>query len=137
MLITVGPGSSTANVNQALFLCSRRWRLIELDRQSIRFSLRPVMPFRLDFTVWALRRRSQNAVDLWHNATYCRVLALDDQPVLVSVTQRKTTLNVTVTGEDLSPTRNRTLDSTVCATSRFGKDQCFSRGRRGRSKQPG
>ena len=81
--------------------------LIELDRQSIRFSLRPVMPFRLDFTVWALRRRSQNAVDLWHNATYCRVLALADQPVLVSVTQRKTTLDVTVTGEDLSPVAKR------------------------------
>ena len=107
MLITLCQGSSTANVNQVLFLCSRRWRLIELDRQSIRFSLRPVMPFRLDFTVWALRRRSQNAVDLWHNATYCRVLALGDQPVLVSVTQRKTTLDVTVTGEDLSPVAKR------------------------------
>ena len=55
--------------------------LIELDRQSDRFTLRPVMPFRLDLTVWALRRRSQNAVDLWNDATYSRVLALRGQPV--------------------------------------------------------
>jgi DNA-3-methyladenine glycosylase II len=76
--------------------------LIELDRQSERFTLRPMMPFRLDFTVWALRRRSQNSIDLWNEATYSRVLALGDQPVLVSVTQRKTTLDITLTGETLS-----------------------------------
>jgi DNA-3-methyladenine glycosylase II len=61
------------------------------------------MPFRLDLTVWALRRRSQNAVDLWSDATYSRVLAVGDQPVLVSVTQHETTLDVTVSGETLSP----------------------------------
>src|ERR1017187_4663083 len=36
-----------------------------LDGDLIRFSICPVMPFRLDLTVWALRRRSMNAVDLW------------------------------------------------------------------------
>jgi DNA-3-methyladenine glycosylase II len=81
--------------------------LIELDRQSERFTLRPMMPFRLDFTVWALRRRSQNSIDLWNEATYSRVLALGDQPVLVSVTQRKTTLDITLTGETLSPAVKR------------------------------
>lgn len=77
--------------------------IIDLDRNLIRFFLRPVMPFRLDATVWALRRRSGNAVDLWNDETYRRVLAVDDKPVLVAVTQRGTTLDVTVTGEDLSP----------------------------------
>ncbi len=61
------------------------------------------MPFRLDATVWALRRRSGNAVDLWNDETYRRVLAVDDKPALVAVTQRGATLDVTVTGEDLSP----------------------------------
>jgi DNA-3-methyladenine glycosylase II len=27
-------------------------------------------PFRLDFTVWALRRRADNAVDTWDGRTY-------------------------------------------------------------------
>ena len=62
------------------------------------------MPFRLDLTVWALRRRSMNAVDLWDGETYRRVLAVDDKPVLVAVTQQATMLDITVTGEDLPPT---------------------------------
>jgi DNA-3-methyladenine glycosylase II len=66
-----------------------------------------VLPFRLDLTAWALRRRAQNAVDLWSDETYSRVLAVGDQPVLVSVTQQKTTLDVTVTGEALSPAVKR------------------------------
>src|SRR5665647_3641894 len=48
-----------------------------LDGDLIRFSICPVMPFRLDLTVWALRRRSMNAVDLWDGETYRRVLAVD------------------------------------------------------------
>ena len=60
------------------------------DRNSIRFSLRPVMPFRLDLTVWALRRRSANTVDVWQDNTYRRVLAINDQLLLVEVTQKKT-----------------------------------------------
>ena len=70
----------------------------------IRFSICPVVPFRLDLTVWALRRRSMNAMDLWDGETYRRVLAVDDKPVLVAVTQQATMLDITVTGEDLPPT---------------------------------
>ena len=61
------------------------------------------MPFRLDLTVWALRRRAGNAVDLWDNETYRRVLAVGDKPVLVAVTQRAATLHVIITGKALSP----------------------------------
>jgi DNA-3-methyladenine glycosylase II len=71
------------------------------DRNSIRFSLRPVMPFRLDLTVWALRRRSANTVDVWQDNTYRRVLAINDQLLLVEVTQKKTRLYVTITGPNL------------------------------------
>ena len=61
------------------------------------------MPFRLDLTTWALRRRSGNTVDVWQDETYRRVLAIDDQPVFVEVTQKKTKLNVTLTGPNLCP----------------------------------
>lgn len=71
------------------------------DRNLIRFSLRPVMPFRLDLTVWALRRRSGNMVDVWQDETYRRVLAINDQAVLVEVTQKKAKLDVIVTGTNL------------------------------------
>jgi DNA-3-methyladenine glycosylase II len=74
----------------------------DLDRDLIRFSVRPIAPFRLDLTVWALRRRSLNAVDLWNGVTYRRVLAIRDKAVLVAVTQRGMMLDVTVTGKDLS-----------------------------------
>ncbi|MGE0130557.1 MAG: DNA-3-methyladenine glycosylase [Blastocatellales bacterium] len=40
------------------------------------FSLRPAPPFRLDLTVWALRRRPDNQVDFWDGETYRRALML-------------------------------------------------------------
>jgi DNA-3-methyladenine glycosylase II len=51
------------------------------------FQLEPVPPFRLDLTVWVLRRRSHNLVDRWDGNTYRRVLVVQDQPVEVAVTQ--------------------------------------------------
>jgi DNA-3-methyladenine glycosylase II len=51
------------------------------------FFLKPVPPFRLDLTVWALRRRPNNAVDRWDGQTYHRVLPLPAGPVEVAVTQ--------------------------------------------------
>jgi DNA-3-methyladenine glycosylase II len=53
------------------------------------FFLQPVSPFRLDLTVWALRRRPENAMDRWDGQTYCRVLPLPAAPVEVAVTQIK------------------------------------------------
>ncbi|HLW68462.1 MAG TPA: hypothetical protein VKS79_24300 [Gemmataceae bacterium] len=51
------------------------------------FLLKPVPPFRLDLTVWTLRRRPNNAVDRWDGQTYRRVLALPAGPVEIAVTQ--------------------------------------------------
>jgi DNA-3-methyladenine glycosylase II len=51
------------------------------------FFLEPVPPFRLDLTVWTLRRRPDNAVDRWDGATYRRVVPLPAGPVEVAVTQ--------------------------------------------------
>jgi DNA-3-methyladenine glycosylase II len=51
------------------------------------FSIDPTPPFRLDLTVWAIRRRPENGIDLWDGETYERVLAVRGKPVLVRVTQ--------------------------------------------------
>ncbi len=52
-----------------------------------KFLLKPIPPFRLDLTVWVLRRRPGNAIDRWDGQTYRRVLVLDDQPVEAAVVQ--------------------------------------------------
>lgn len=49
--------------------------------------LRPRAPFRLDLTVWALRRRPRNAIDRWDGTTYTRTIALGDRLVEMAVRQ--------------------------------------------------
>ncbi len=51
------------------------------------FSLQAAPPFRLDLTVWAIRRRPENAIDRWDGEIYERVLAIRGKPVLTRVTQ--------------------------------------------------
>jgi DNA-3-methyladenine glycosylase II len=55
--------------------------------ESITFELEPAPPFRLDLTVWALRRRPHNQVDPWDGHTFQRVLLVDGVPIVVTVTQ--------------------------------------------------
>ncbi len=73
--------------------------------QSLNFHLRPVPPFRLDLTAWALRRRARNIVDRWDGGTYRRVLVIHESPVEVAVTQNGSAdhprLAVTVVGARL------------------------------------
>ncbi len=54
---------------------------------SPRFIVRPVPPFRLDFTVWALRRRSRNLIDRWDGSTYRRVIPIGGRPIEIAVSQ--------------------------------------------------
>jgi DNA-3-methyladenine glycosylase II len=49
--------------------------------------VRPIPPFRLDFTVWALRRRARNAIDRWDGATYRRVFIVEGRPTEIAVRQ--------------------------------------------------
>ena len=66
------------------------------------FDLRPASPFRLDLTVWTLRRRPENLFDRWDGTTYRRVLITDDKPFEIAVTQLGENLRVTVTGARLT-----------------------------------
>jgi DNA-3-methyladenine glycosylase II len=51
------------------------------------FSLKVLPPFRLDLTVWALRRRPENQMDRWDGKTFRRALVLNGKPAEVAVTQ--------------------------------------------------
>ncbi|HEU5399975.1 MAG TPA: hypothetical protein VFU86_01385 [Terriglobales bacterium] len=53
----------------------------------LEFNIRPVPPFRLDLTAWALRRRARNIIDRWDGTTYRRVLVYGDVPMEAAVTQ--------------------------------------------------
>jgi DNA-3-methyladenine glycosylase II len=71
------------------------------------FTIRPLPPFRLDLTVWALRRRPENRIDLWDGQVYRRVAVLDGAPVMLSVVQSKpreeAQLLVSLSGEAARP----------------------------------
>lgn len=68
------------------------------------FTLSAVVPFRLDFTVWALRRRKANIIDQWDGSRYCRVLVDDNAPIGVVAVQggssRAPNLHVTLTCQE-------------------------------------
>jgi DNA-3-methyladenine glycosylase II len=49
--------------------------------------VRPLAPFRLDFTVWALRRRPRNAIDRWDGVTYRRIILVGGRPTELAVRQ--------------------------------------------------
>jgi DNA-3-methyladenine glycosylase II len=52
--------------------------------------IQAVPPFRLDLTVWALRRRPRNAIDRWDGVTYRRVIAVAGRPTELAVRQAGT-----------------------------------------------
>jgi DNA-3-methyladenine glycosylase II len=53
------------------------------------FTLRPRPPFRLDLTVWALRRRAHNVADRFDNGVWRRILVIGRSPVAIAVTQTR------------------------------------------------
>jgi DNA-3-methyladenine glycosylase II len=53
------------------------------------FLVQPRAPFRLNLTVWALRRRKTNRIDQWDGTVYTRILLVDKLPVKVCVSQRQ------------------------------------------------
>ncbi len=87
--------------------------------------LRPVPPFRLDLTAWALRRRPVNGFDRWNGTAYSRTLEYGERLAHVTVVQtgsterpaiRVTTACATLDGElqrDIVRTLDRTLGLSV------------------------
>ena len=54
------------------------------------FLVHPRSPFRLDLTVWVLRRRATNRIDWWDGTHYTRIFVVDSVPAKVCVSQRQT-----------------------------------------------
>jgi len=81
------------------------------------FLLEPISPFRLDLTVWALRRRPDNVVDRWDRQTYRRVLPLLAGFAEVVVTQsgppETLRLRVTVGAAALCPEVQQGVTTTL------------------------
>jgi DNA-3-methyladenine glycosylase II len=59
------------------------------------FTIPVTAPFRLDLTVWVLRRRARNAIDSWNGQSYSRILILGDTPAKLTIAQNNT-LKLTV-----------------------------------------
>ncbi len=83
----------------------------------ISFRLKPVAPFDLRFTAWALRRRPDNMIDCWEDQSYQRVMVYDGRPVEVEVTQRsssnKPILQVKASAEMIGPGLKSALHHTL------------------------
>ncbi len=79
--------------------------------------MRPVSPFRLDLTAWALRRRPENILDRWDGHTYRRALAVEGQIAEVAVEQTGSAahprLTVTAHAERHAPDAESLLRSTL------------------------
>ena len=84
------------------------------QNQTFAFWVEAVAPFRLDLTVWALRRRTSNLIDRWDGHTYRRVLVIGKEPAEVAVSQ---------TGPPNAPRLHVSLTSNqVSAAERAGFD---------------
>jgi DNA-3-methyladenine glycosylase II len=75
---------------------------------STQLIIRPVAPFRLDLTVWALRRRRRNAIDRWDGGTYRRTIVVGERATEVAIRQTGSaaTPRLTVTASPSLPTRS-------------------------------
>ena len=84
---------------------------------SLFLQLKPVPPFRLDLTVWVLRRRPHNLMDRWDGETYRRVLLIGDQPVALAVSQsgppEAPELRVEARGAEPDPETSEILAATL------------------------
>lgn len=80
------------------------------------FEIEALPPFRLDLTVWALRRRPGNIIDRWDGRTYRRLLVLQGIPVEVGVSQHSkfdATLHISVDGAELTGQLKSTITGVI------------------------
>ena len=81
------------------------------------FVLAPSPPFRLDLTVWVLRRRPDNIVDRWDGRTYRRILIDKGKPFEIAAIQLDNSesprLQITVTGDAATSDKKAFVSTTV------------------------
>lgn len=97
-----------------------------MTQSQVTFSIEPIPPYRLDLTVWILRRRPENILDLWDGETYQRALNTQHGPVLISVRQEGSSddpmLKVTATGPEVTEESVPDLSDTVTSMLGTGVD---------------
>lgn len=71
--------------------------------QTARLVINVTLPFRLDYVVWALRRRAHNEVDRFDAGCYRRVLCLAGEPAEVTVRQDRAADTPTLIAELRGP----------------------------------
>lgn len=76
-------------------------------------TLSAVPPFRLDLTVWALRRREKNILDRWDGIRYTRTLAFGNRKIKMTATQG---------GTETEPLLLVTLENNADVTPRIQRD---------------
>jgi DNA-3-methyladenine glycosylase II len=81
-----------------------------------KIELRAKPPFRLDLTVWALRRRRQNAVDRWNGEQYDRIFVVNNKPVRLTISQRQDRATPTLDVDVESARKLRTQDTEALAS---------------------
>jgi DNA-3-methyladenine glycosylase II len=92
----------------------------------IEFTLRARAPFRLDHTVWALRRRPHNAIDRFDADVWRRVLAIDGKPAALAVRQiragARPEIEITATGAAATGAARAEIESIVTRTLGLERD---------------
>lgn len=91
------------------------------------FTLAARPPFRLDLTVWALRRRPHNVVDRFDDGVWRRVLMIGGSPAAIAVTQARHGARPQIEVQ-ISATRPRAVKGAVAAivTTMLGLDRDLS-----------
>lgn len=88
--------------------------------RNITFTVKPLSPFRLDLTVWALRRRKENLIDRWDGETYRRALPVAGAVIEVAVSQEggpdAPLLRVDIRGERLHAGVAEGVETTLTRT---------------------
>ena len=71
------------------------------------FNLYLLLPFKLDLTVWVLRRRQKNQIDKWDGKIYSRVFVVNDKAIKTQITQVNDILKVDI--KSTSPLKDSKL----------------------------
>jgi len=69
-------------------------------------------PFRLDLTVWCLRRRLHNIMDRWEDSSWKRAFVIEDQIIEVTVNQKiedRSNIQVQITGPQITESHTKLL----------------------------
>lgn len=90
------------------------------------FLIEPPAPFRLDLTVWALRRRAHNEIDRWDGRVYQRALPLGEGAMAVELVEEgrldAPRLAVTLVGDRIDGRAEAEVQAVVARVLGLGVD---------------